>query len=178
MAFITKEKNSTVSSSLQSRDLNTYYYYDNDKLNATLHSNSNDEYDVTLQSSLSSWLRFCDISSIVNCHKRSPFNFTTYFLTPTCKSKAKTFRILQLNHSPQYLKNSNINRKWGMGSLLSMCAKTQLKENWLPLVRDIHTKVIHPQTIIAIGHKRNRCLICSNSTEQKGTRSSSNVSFF
>ena len=117
--------------------------------------------------SLYIWLRFRDFSSTINCHKKSPFNFTMYFLTPTWKSKVKTFYLFQLNHSLQYRKNSKIIWKWGINSLFSICAKTQLNEDSFTLVKAIHTKLIHLQTILAIRHRRNWCLLCSNSTEQK-----------
>ena len=64
---------------------------------------------MTLQSSLSSWLRFRDFSRNVNCHKRSPINLTTYFLTPTCESKVKAFCIFQSKPQPpipQELRNN------------------------------------------------------------------------
>ena len=79
----------------------------------------------------------------------------------------KAFCIFQLNYSPRYLKNSKIIWKRGIGSLSSICAKTQMKEDRLTSVEDINNKLIHPQTILAIGHERNRCFLCSNSTEQK-----------
>ena len=51
------------------------------------------------------------------------------------------------------------------------CSPHVQKPNWmkdsLTLIKDIHTKSIHLQTILSIGHERNRCRECSYSMEQK-----------
>ena len=60
-----------------------------------------------------------------------------------------------------------INKKRIPYSYTPRVTKTQLKEDRLTLVRDIHTKLIHLQNILAIVHEINRCLLCSNSTKQK-----------
>ena len=49
------------------------------------------------------------------------------FLALACELKVKAFCILQLNHSPLYLKNSKL-IWWGIIPLFSTCTKTQLNE--------------------------------------------------
>ena len=66
--------------------------------------------------------------------------------TPTCESKVTTFRILQLNHSPQNLKCSKITWKWAITPLNSTYAKTKLNRNLTTLVSDIHISIIAFQT--------------------------------
>ena len=43
--------------------------------------------------------------------------------------------------------------------MFSICVKTQLNEDSFTPIKDIHTKLIHLQTILAIRHGRNWCLL-------------------
>ena len=65
------------------------------------------------------------------------------------------------------LKNSICFWKWGITPLFSIRVKPQWNGDFLTSIKDIHTKLIHLQTIVPIKHEKNRYLLCSNSTKQR-----------
>ena len=74
-------------------------------------------------------------------HCQSP-QIKSFFSPPACKSEVKPFHILELN--PQYRNDKKITWKRCISSIFSIHAKTQLKEDRLTSVKDIHPHYLSP----------------------------------